>query len=77
MRDIKFSLRVLAKTPVFTATVVLILALAIGLNTTIFSAVEAVLLSALPYPDPARIVQLWQTNKSGGKMNASGPDFRD
>jgi putative ABC transport system permease protein len=75
--DLRFGCRVLAKTPAYTLTAVAVLALGIGMNTAMFSAVKAVLLSGLPYPDPDRLVELWQTSKKWGLMNASGPDFRD
>jgi predicted permease len=77
-QDVRFGCRVLGRTPGFTATIVIILALGIGMNTAMFSAVKAVLLSALPYPQPERMVRLGQTAKDGHvKQLVSGPDFRD
>ena len=76
-QDLRFGWRVLTKTPAFTATAVVVLALGIGMNTAMFSAVKAVLLSALPYPEPERMVELAQTAKDGHLMNVSGLDFRD
>jgi putative ABC transport system permease protein len=64
MNDLKFAFRQLAKNPGFTAAAVLTLALGIGANTAIFSVVNAVLLKALPYRDPERIVMLWTDNPS-------------
>src|SRR5580698_9334927 len=59
--DLRFSLRQLAASPGFAAVAILTLAIAIGANTAIFSAVDAVLLHPLPYPDPGRLVIVQET----------------
>src|SRR5436305_428398 len=59
-RNVRIASRSLAKTPGFTATVVLTLALGIGANSAVFSAIDAVLLRPLPFPDGDRIMRLGQ-----------------
>jgi putative ABC transport system permease protein len=65
-QDAGFGLRVLARSPAFAATAVLTLALGIGANTVIFSAVQAVLLAPLPFKDPDRLVFVRKKNPPRG-----------
>lgn len=60
-RDLRYAMRVLWRSPGFTITAVLVLALAMGANTAIFSVIEAVLLRPLPYPDSERLCVLWKS----------------
>jgi len=60
--DLSYAARMMRRTPLFTATVVLTVALAIAANTTIFSVVNAVMLKPLPFKEPNRLVQVAEKN---------------
>ena len=79
MPDFKFALRQLLKHPGFTAVTVLTLALGIGANSAIFSLIYGVLLKPLPYPEPERLVTLWERNAQRGMEQelVSGPNYLD
>jgi putative ABC transport system permease protein len=71
------ALRSLRRAPAFTLAAVTTLALGIGANTAIFSAVNGVLLHPLAYTDPDRLVVVWGRHTTIGRETASQPDFLD
>jgi len=79
LNDIKYGFRQLGKNPSFTIVAVLTLALGIGANTAIFSAINAVLLCPLPYSEANRILIPWVTNPKFATMGYSAlpPTYND
>lgn len=77
LHDVRHALRILARSPGFTAISVLTLALAIGATTAIFSVVYGVLLRPLPYSDPNRIMAVFEVNPHGGWSRLADPNFDD
>ena len=75
--DLRYAVRRLIVNPGFTAVSILTLALGIGASTAIFSVVDAVLLRALPYPNPEEIVRVWEQSPAGHRINLADPNFDD
>ena len=74
--DIRYAIRQMRKSPGFAAVVVLVLALAIGANASVFSVLSAVLLRPLEFPNANRLVQITSV-KEGKPVGMSGPDWQD
>jgi putative ABC transport system permease protein len=75
-QDLKYGIRMLARSPAFAAVAVLTLALGIGANTAIFTIVYGVLLRPLPFPEPDRIVQLAETyQRQSDEMDVTWSEF--
>src|ERR1700739_3887541 len=73
--DIRYALRQLRRSPGFSVTSIVILALGIGASTAIFSAVKPILLDPLPYPHASRIMMLWEMRRDGAAMDVTYGTF--
>jgi len=76
VQDVTFAVRQMIKNPAFTAVAVITLALGIGATTAIFSAVKAVVLQPLPFPDPDRLLAVYEEYQ-GGRGNVSAGNYVD
>lgn len=75
--DLRFGFRMIRKSPGFAAIAMITLALGIGANTAIFSFVDSVLLKPLPYPEPERIVNVWEKPPGYDRNGISTLNFLD
>ena len=77
LQDVRYSIRLLLRSPGFAVTSIATLALAIGANAAIFSAVQGILIAPLPYPEPDRLVRLFEASATTPHFPVSPADFRD
>ena len=77
--DLRHAVRTMRRQPVTSLIIVMTLALAIGANTAVFSAVHTVLIRPLPYPEPTSLVMVWEKREAEGVMNnsVSAADYLD
>src|SRR5450432_2188201 len=71
LRDLRYGLAALARRPGFAAITIGVLALGIGANTAMFSLVDAVLWKPLPFPEPDRMVRVWEAPDPTGQSRNS------
>jgi predicted permease len=79
LQDLRYGARMLWKSPGFTLIAVITLALGIGANTAIFSVIDALMLRPLPFREPDKLFQVWESNVKLGynEIDASYPNFAD
>ena len=77
LRDLRFAFLLMAKERWYSAVAIVALALGIGVNATVFTLVNAILIRGLPYKDSAQLYMLGTQNKSGDRWGVSAADFQD
>src|SRR3984957_10492539 len=73
--SLRYTIRLLLRSPGFTVTAILILGLGIGANTAIFSLINTVILKPLPYPEPEQLVQIYMPTSTDSTIGVDYPDY--
>lgn len=76
-QDLAYTARVLRRAPGFAVTAVVVVALGIGATTAAFSVTDFVLIRPLPFPEPERLVKIWESTPGYPTMELSAPNYRD
>jgi predicted permease len=76
-QDVAFAFRLMRLSPAWALLVILTLALGIAANSVVFSVVDAVVLEPLPFPEPDRLVRLWEKTPEGERFSTSDPNYLD
>lgn len=77
LQDVRYGARVLLRTPIITGSIILVLALGVGVNSAMFCIVDALLLHAVRYPDPQTLAFVWSVDPQGAPSDVSVADFMD
>jgi putative ABC transport system permease protein len=79
LQDLRYAVRLLARSPGFALPAIVTLTLGIGVTAAIFSVVDGVLFRPVPFPDSSRLVMVWETDRDTGTSHEPGawPDFID
>jgi putative ABC transport system permease protein len=72
-----FAMRSMRRKPLWTLLVILTLGIGIGANSVVFSVVDAVVLNPLPYPEPDRLMRIWEQTPEGAQFSTSEPNYLD
>jgi predicted permease len=76
-QDLRYTVRTLLRSPGFTITAILVVALGVGANTAVFSVTDNIFLRALPYANPDRLVRIWESHEGYSRIELSPANYRD